>query len=75
MQMKTKKVEEIALPYRKGIPLHPSVNMSDKITHAIELMVKNDLKDIAIVRNKQPIAMVRLEDAFRKLGLQVTQDK
>ena len=75
MQMKTKKVEEIAIPYREGIPLHPSVTMSDKIIHAIELMVKNDLKDIAIVRNKQPIAMVRLEDAFRKLGLQVTQDK
>ena len=73
--MKTKTVEEIALPYKKGLPLHPSVKMSDTITHAVELMLKNDLKDIAIVRNKQPIAMVRLEDAFLKLGLQVTQDK
>ena len=73
--MKTIKVDEIALPYKEGIPLHPSVTMNDKIIHAIELMVKNNLKDIAVVRNNQPIARVRLEDAFRKLGLQLTQEK
>ena len=71
--MKTIKVSEIALPYKEGVPLYPSVTMNDKIMHAIELMVKNNLKNIAVVRNNQPIARVRLEDAFRKLGLQLTQ--
>jgi hypothetical protein len=67
--MKEKRVEEILLPFRKGVPLCPSVTMSDKITHAVELMVNNNLKFIAVVRNERPIGMVCLEDAFKKLGL------
>lgn len=39
--MKNRKVEEIILPYMEGIPLNPSVNIDDKIVHAIELMVDN----------------------------------
>ena len=69
--MKTKKVDEILLPYEEGIPLNPSVTLSDKIVHAVELMVENDLKCIAVVRNKRPIGMVRLEDAFQKIGLRL----
>jgi signal-transduction protein with cAMP-binding, CBS, and nucleotidyltransferase domain len=67
--MRTKKVEEIIRPYKEGIQPQPSVTMSDKIIHAIELMVNNNLKSIAVVRNKRPIGMVHLEDAFQKLGL------
>ena len=69
--MKTKKVDEILLPYEEGIPLNPSVTLSDKIVHAVELMVENDLKCIAVVRNKRPVGMVRLEDAFQKIGLRL----
>ncbi len=67
--MKGKKVEEILLPFREGMQLYPSVTMSDKIIHAVELMVKNNLKNIAVVRNKRPIGMIRLEDALEELGL------
>ncbi|MBU4427234.1 MAG: CBS domain-containing protein [Desulfobacterales bacterium] len=69
--MKTKKVEEILLPYEEGIPLNPSVTISDKIVHAVELMVENNLKHIAVVRNRRPIGIVRFEDALQKLGLQI----
>ena len=71
--MREQKAKDIVLPFKDGMPLHPSVTMSDKIVHAIELMVKNDLKSIAVVHNKRPIGMIRLEDAFRKLGLQAPQ--
>ena len=67
--MRTRKVEEIILPYMEGIPLNPSVNIDDKIVHAIELMVDNNLKNIAVVLNARPIGRVCLEDAFQKLGL------
>lgn len=69
--MKEKKVEEILVPFRKGMPLHPSVTIGDKITHAVELMVNNNFSSIAVVRNRQPVGMVRLEDAFKILGLRL----
>lgn len=67
--MKQKIVDEILIPYREGIPLNPSVVIGDKITHAVELMLKSNLKYIAVVRNKTPVGMLRLEDAFHRLGL------
>lgn len=67
--MKRKKVEDIILPIKEGLPLHPSVTMSDKIIYAIELMVNNNLKDITVVLNERPVGSVCLEDAFQKLGL------
>lgn len=67
--MKTKKVKEIILPYKEDMPLNPSVTMSDRIISAIEVMLNNNLKSIAVVQGNMPIAMVRLEDALEKLGL------
>jgi CBS domain-containing protein len=67
--MERTRVEEILQPYQGGVPLQPSVNVGDKITHAIELMVRNNVKCIAVLRNQRPVGMVRLEDAFRKIGL------
>lgn len=69
--MNRKNVDEIILPIKEGLPLHPSVTMSDKIIHAIELMVKNNLKSIVVVLNERPIGRVCLEDALKKLGLQI----
>ena len=71
--MKEKKVGEILLPFRQEVPLHPSVKLEDRIIRAIELMVINNLKCIAVIRNNQPVGMVRLEDAFQKVGLQGSQ--
>lgn len=67
--MKSKRVADILLPYNEVVPLEPSVTLDDKIIHAIELMVTRNLKSVAVVRNQRPIGMVRLEDAFAKLGL------
>ncbi len=69
--METQKIDEILLPYQQEIPLHPSVVVGDKIIHAIQLMVENNMKYIAVVKNNRPVGMLRLEDAFRKLGLQI----
>ncbi|MBL7175446.1 MAG: hypothetical protein ISS66_06435 [Desulfobacteraceae bacterium] len=69
--MRTKKVEEIVIPYKEGIPLNPAVTTGDKIVYAVELMVNNNLQCIAVVRNKRPVGMVCLEDAFQKLGLRL----
>ncbi|MDF1590307.1 MAG: CBS domain-containing protein [Desulfobacterales bacterium] len=68
--MRQKKVIEIVVPYQEGTPYPPAVTMNDKIVHAVELMVNNGIHQIAVVRNNRPVGMIRLEDAFRKLGLQ-----
>jgi signal-transduction protein with cAMP-binding, CBS, and nucleotidyltransferase domain len=70
--MRQKKVIEIAVPYQEGTPDHPAVTMNDKIIDAVELMVNNGLHQIAVVCNNRPVGMIRLEDAFRELGLQGT---
>jgi len=67
--MRRKRVTEILLPYREGLPLDPSVSVDDRITHAIELMVNHNVRQLAVVKNERPVGMVRLEDAFEKLGL------
>lgn len=70
--MRRRNVDEILLPYEDGLPLDPSVKIGDRIIMAIELMVRKNLKQIAVVRNQRPVGMVRLEDAFKKIGLTVT---
>lgn len=67
--MKRQRVKEILLPYNEVVPLEPSVTVEDKIVHAIELMVTRNIKCVAVMRNQRPVGMVRLEDAFEKLGL------
>jgi len=73
--VRRKRVSEILLPYKEGTPLDPSVSVDDRIVHAIEVMVNNNLRCIAVVRNQRPVGMVRLEDAFEKIGLQVMTER
>ena len=73
--MKTKKIEEIILPYRENIPLYPSLSIDDKIIYAIELMLNHNARDMAVLRKGRPIGMVRLKDALQKLGIQVPLEK
>ena len=70
--MRRRNVDEILLPYEDGLPLDPSVQIGDRIITAIELMVRENLRQIAVVRNQRPVGMVRLEDAFNKIGLTMT---
>jgi CBS domain len=71
--MRRTKIDEILLPYEDGVPLDPSVNIGDRIIAAIELMVGKNLKKIAVVRNQRPVGIIRLEDAFKKIGLTTTE--
>jgi len=73
--MRRRKVDEILLPYENGVPLEPSVRIGDKIITAIELMVSNNLRQVSVVRNQRPIGMIRLEDAFKKIGLTTTEQQ
>lgn len=71
--MRRKRVSEILIPYREGTPTDPSVNLDDRITRAVELMVNHNLRSITVVSNQRPVGMVRLQDAFEKLGLKSGQ--
>jgi signal-transduction protein with cAMP-binding, CBS, and nucleotidyltransferase domain len=68
-------VREIIVPFKEGLPLSPSVSIGDKITRAVELMLTNNLGHIAVIRGGHPIGMVRLEDAFKKLGLRRAREE
>jgi len=67
--MKTRTVAAIIQPFRQGVPLHPSVTTEERISRAIELMVKFNLKCIAVTRGFRPVGVIHLADAFREMGL------
>jgi signal-transduction protein with cAMP-binding, CBS, and nucleotidyltransferase domain len=67
--MRHRRVDEILLPYEEGVPLDPCVEMGERLINAIQLMVRNNLKCIAVTRNQRPVGMIRLQDAFQKVGL------
>jgi hypothetical protein len=69
--MKSSRVDIILLPLTEELPLEPSVGTGEKITRAIELMVSHNLNRIAVVRNRRAIGMIRLEDAFLEIGLEM----
>ena len=70
LAMKRLTVEAIIIPVEEGVALEPSVGPEDRITEAIEIMLKNDLKRIAVTRGGEVMGMMRLEDAFKKIGLE-----
>ena len=63
-------VQEIIIPMENDIAPKPSVSPEDKITDAIEVMLKNDLKQIAVRRGSTVLGMIRLEDALKQVGLE-----
>lgn len=63
-------VQEIIIPMEDDIAPKPSVSPEDKITDAIEVMLKNDLKQIAVRRGSTVLGMIRLEDALKQVGLE-----
>jgi CBS domain-containing protein len=69
--MKSSRVDIILLPLTEELPLEPSVATGEKISRAIELMVSHNLNRIAVVRNRRAIGMIRLEDAFQEIGLEM----
>ncbi len=69
--MKSRTVDSIMLPCPEDLPLTPSVASGEKIVRAVELMIGHNLDRIAVIRNRRPIGMVRLEEAFKELGLEM----
>jgi CBS domain-containing protein len=69
--MRSCTVDAIIVPYTEEVPLTPSVTIGEKITRAIELMLKHNLSRIAVIRGQRAIGVIRLEDALQKVGLEM----
>ena len=67
--MRTKKIQEILVPYDEGVSIIPYVSIDDKLIRAVELMLDNNLERITVIRNNKIIGMVLLKDALELLGL------
>jgi len=67
--MKRLAVESIIIPIEEEVPLKPSVGPEDGIIDTIEVMLKKDLKRIAVTESNRVIGMIRLEDALEKVGI------
>jgi len=63
-------VKEITLLMDENLSTKPSVSVEDRITDAIEVMLKNDLDRIAVTSKDKILGMIRLEDALKVIGLE-----
>ncbi len=63
-------VKEIILLVDENLSTRLSVSVEDKITDAIEVMLKNDLERIAVASKDKILGMIRLEDALKVVGLE-----
>jgi len=68
--MRSMRLIDIVLPLSQDMLMNPSIDLHDPLTSAIELMVRHNLQQIVVVSKGCPIGMVRLKDAFHKIGLQ-----
>ncbi len=69
--MRSCRVDTILLPLPHELPAEPCVAAGEKISRAIEVMVSHNLDRIAVVRNRRAIGMIRLQDAFHEVGLEM----
>ncbi|MBU4260193.1 MAG: CBS domain-containing protein, partial [Proteobacteria bacterium] len=63
-------VKQITLLMDENLSDRPSVSVEDKITDAIEVMLKNDLDRIAVTSKDKILGMIKLEDALKVIGLE-----
>ena len=68
--MKKHEVKKIIVPINKNLAVKPSITAEDNITEAIEVLLKNDLKQIAVTEKDVVVGMIRLEDALKAIGLE-----
>lgn len=68
--MEKLKVKEITLLMDENLFTEQSVSVEDKITDAIEVMLKNDLDRIAVTSKDKMLGMIKLEDALKVIGLE-----
>ncbi|MBC2693840.1 MAG: CBS domain-containing protein [Desulfobacteraceae bacterium] len=63
-------VKEITLLMDPNLSKKSSVSVDDKITDAIEVMLKNDLNRIAVASKDKIVGMIKLDDALKVIGLE-----
>ncbi|MBW2739289.1 MAG: CBS domain-containing protein [Deltaproteobacteria bacterium] len=68
--MEKLKVKNITLLMDENLSIGPSVSIEDKITDAIEVMLKNDLDRIAVTSKDKILGMIKLKDALKVIGLE-----
>ena len=68
--MEKLKVKDITLLMDENLSIKPSVSVEDKITDAIEVMLKNDLNRIAVTSKDKILGMIKLKDALKIIGLE-----
>jgi len=68
--MEKLKVKDITLRMDENLSIRPSVSVEDKITDAIEVMLKNDLDRIAVTSKDKILGMIKLKDALKVIGLE-----
>jgi predicted transcriptional regulator len=68
--MEKLKVKDITLLMDENLSTRPSVSVEDKITDAIEVMLKNNLSRIAVTSKDKILGMIKLEDALKVIGLE-----
>ncbi len=68
--MEKLKVKQITLLMDENLSTSPTVSVEDKITDAIEVMLKNNLDRIAVTSKDKILGMIRLEDALKVIGLE-----
>ena len=68
--MEKLKVKDITLLMDENLSIRPSVSVEDKVTDAIEVMLKNDLDRIAVTNKDKILGMIKLKDALKVIGLE-----
>jgi signal-transduction protein with cAMP-binding, CBS, and nucleotidyltransferase domain len=68
-------VAKIVVPVEKDLLSEPFVRSDDRITDALEVMLKNDLRRIAVKKDGEICGMIRLEDALKQVGLEGNLNK
>ncbi len=67
--MESRKVMTVLLPYTPGVSLDPTVAPDDRLTYAVKTMLSYGISRIAVLRDGNPIGIIRLDDALEKLGI------
>lgn len=72
--MKESLVRDILLPPRAGLATAVVVGLDDRVVDAVQVMAEQGLAEVAVVWKSRAIGRIRIDDAFRQLGLGVAFD-
>ena len=72
--MKESLVRDILLPLRDGLATATAVGLDDRVVDAVQVMAEQGLAEVAVVWKSRAIGRIRIDDAFRQLGLQAVFD-